>query len=48
MATAIQLNLETRELKSPLRQTKQTLTILSYYDMNDANVKPVLHTFRRT
>ena len=43
MATASQPNQESQELTRLFHQTKKTLHILSYRDMSDESVKPVLN-----
>ena len=47
MATTSQPNEETQELIRLLYQTKNTLTILSYNDLTDENVKHVISSFSR-
>ena len=44
MATTSQSNEEAQELKRLFHQTKKTFPILSYKDMADESVKPVLNT----
>ena len=45
MATTSQPNQESQELTRLFHKTKKTLPILSYKDMTDESVKPVLRTF---
>ena len=45
MATTSESNEEARELTRLFYQTKKTLPVLSYKDMTDESVKPVLNTF---
>ena len=45
MATTSQPNEETQVLIRLFHQTKKTLPILSYNDLNDENVKLVLNIF---
>ena len=45
MATMSQPNEEAKELTRLFHQTKKTFPILSYKDMTDESVKPLLNTF---
>ena len=45
MATTSQPNQESQELTRFVHQTKKTLPMLSYKDMTDESVKPVLNRF---
>ena len=45
MATKSQPNKESQELTRLFHQTKKTLPTLSYKDMTDESVKPILNTF---
>ena len=47
IATTSQLNQESQKLTRLFHQTKKTLTILSYKDVTDESVKPVLNTSAR-